>query len=60
MKINLWYCDYLNEWRWTATDDSRPILKKESGQKPLLKDAMRDAESAVKYMLENKQSTQTK
>ena len=32
MKVNLWYCKDMNQWRWTLTDDSRPILKQESGR----------------------------
>ena len=55
MKINLWYCADMNQWRWTLTDDSRPILKQESGQQPFLRDAMNDVANTVEYMLECKQ-----
>lgn len=56
MRINLWYCNHLNQWRWTLTDDSRPILKQESGQQPFLRDAMGDIANTVEYMLESKQT----
>jgi len=56
MKINLWYCDGMKQWRWTLTDSSRPISKQESGQRPFLRDAMNDVANTVEYMLECKQS----
>ncbi len=51
MKINLWRCNEMNQWRWTLTDDSRPIIKQESGQQPNLRDAMNDVANTVEYML---------
>ena len=56
MKINLWYCDSMKQWRWTLTDNSRPIVHQESGQRPFLRDAMNDVANTVEYMLECKQS----
>ena len=56
MKINLWYCESMKQWRWTLTDNSRTILKQESGQQPHLRDAMNDVATTVEYMLECKQS----
>ena len=56
MKINLWYCAEMKQWRWTLTDDSRPILKQESGQQPHLRDAMNDVANTVEYMMQCKQS----
>ena len=56
MKINLWYCDGMKQWRWTLTDSSRPIRRQESGQRPFLRDAMNDVANTVEYMLESKQS----
>jgi hypothetical protein len=56
MKINLWYCESFKQWRWTLTDDHRPILKQESGQRPFLRDAMEDIANTVEYMLEAQQS----
>ena len=56
MKINLWYCESMKQWRWTLTDNSRPVIKQESGQQPHLRDAMNDVANTVEYMLECKQS----
>ena len=47
MKINLWFCIEMNQWRWTLTDDSRPIIKQESGQQP-------DLRAAINYALSTK------
>jgi len=55
MKINLWYCDSMKQWRWILTDDSRPILKQESGQQPFLREAMNDVSNTVEYMMKCKQ-----
>ncbi len=51
MKINLWYCKEMNQWRWTLTDDHRPIVRQESGQRPDLRDAMNDVANTVEYLL---------
>lgn len=51
MKINLWYCDVMKQWRWTLTDDHRPVVKMESGQQPDLRVAMNDIANTVEYML---------
>jgi hypothetical protein len=32
MKINLWYCADMKQWRWTLTDNTRPVCKQESGR----------------------------
>jgi hypothetical protein len=53
MKINLWYCETMKQWRWTLVDDHRPIVKMESGQRPNLRDAMNDVANTVEYMLDN-------
>ena len=45
----------MKQWRWTLTDDRRPITKQESGQRPDLRDAMNDVANTVEYMLETKQ-----
>jgi len=55
MNIKLWYCPSMKQWRWTLTDDSRPIIKQESGQRPDLRDAMNDVANTVEYMLESQQ-----
>lgn len=35
-------------------DDSRPIIKQESGQRPDLRDAMNDVATTVEYILAEK------
>lgn len=55
MKINLWYCKDMKQWRWTLVDDSRPICKQESGQQPFLRDAMNDVANTVEYMMDSNQ-----
>jgi hypothetical protein len=55
MKINLWYCDSMKQWRWTLVDDHRPIVKQESGQQPFLRDAMNDVANTVEHMLMSNQ-----
>ena len=53
MKINLWYCKDMSQWRCSLTDDSRPIIKQETGQRPDLRDAMNDIATTVEYMMGN-------
>jgi len=43
----------MKQWRWILTEDSRPIIKQESGQRPNLRDAMNDVAITVEYMLES-------
>ena len=45
----------MSQWRWTLTDDSRPILKQESGQQPYLRDAMNDVANTVEYLMNGKE-----
>ena len=52
MKINLWYCADMNQWRWTLFDDRRPICRQESGQREDLRLAMEDVAKTVEYMLQ--------
>jgi len=54
MRINLWYCGEMGQWRWTLTDNRRPICHQESGQRPNLRDAMSDVANTVEYVLEHK------
>ena len=53
MNIKLWYSSGMKMWRWTLTDDKRPIIRQESGQRTDLRLAMNDIASTVEYMLEN-------
>jgi len=41
----------MKQWRWTLTDSHRPVVRQESGQRPLLRDAMNDVANTVEYML---------
>ena len=52
MKINLWYCADMNQWRWTLFDDRRPVCRQESGQREDLRLAMEDVAKTVEYMLQ--------
>jgi len=45
----------MNQWRWTLTDDARPIIKQESGQQPNLRDAMNDVATTVEYLMNGKE-----
>ena len=51
MRIQLWYCNSMNQWRWTLTQNTRPIIKQESGQQPDLRDAMSDIANTVEYLM---------
>jgi hypothetical protein len=46
----------MNQWRWTVTDSSRPIVRQESGQNINLHDAMIEIEKTVRSMMESKQN----
>jgi hypothetical protein len=54
MKINLWYCEIMKQWRWTLTDDHRPVVRQEAGQQPDLRVAMNDIANTVEYMMDTK------
>jgi hypothetical protein len=51
MKINLWYSEPQKLWRWTLTDDQKPVVKQESGQQPDLRAAMNDVANTVEYLI---------
>lgn len=51
MKIQLWYSEDLNLWRWSLTDDINHFIQ-ESGQRPVLRDAMNDVATTVEYILD--------
>lgn len=55
MNIKLWYCASMRQWRWTLTDDRRPITRQESGQRPDLRLAMNDVATTVEYLLQHEQ-----
>ena len=39
-------------WRWTLTDDRRPVCHQESGQRDDLRLAMEDVAKTVEHMLQ--------
>lgn len=41
----------MGQWRWTLTDDRRPIIRQESGQQPHLRTAMEDIANTVEHLL---------
>ena len=53
MRIQLWYCPSMQQWRWTLTKNDLPIIKQESGQRPNLRDAMVDIANTVEYLMSN-------
>ena len=58
MKINLWYCKTMQEWRWTLCEDVKDgsaSYTQESGSRIYLRDAMNDIANTVEYVLECKQ-----
>ena len=58
MKINLWYCQSMQEWRWTLCEDVKDettSFVQESWNRIYLKDAMDDIANTVEYILECKQ-----
>ncbi len=55
MKIQLWYSGDLNLWRWSLTDDMNDLIQ-ESGQRPVLRDAMNDVATTVEHILNTEYS----
>ncbi len=55
MDINLWYSKSMKQWRWSLTDNSRPIMKQESGQRYDLREAMNDVATTIEYMIQSKE-----
>jgi hypothetical protein len=53
MKINLWYSESMEQWRWTLADESDSMVQ-ESGQRPDLRDAMNDVATTVEYIAKTK------
>ena len=54
MRINLWYYQQMGQWRWTLTDNRRPMVRMEAGQRPDIRDAMNDVATTVEYLLDEK------
>ncbi len=45
----------MKQWRWSLTDNSRPIRKQESGQRYDLREAMNDVATTIEYMIQSKE-----
>tara|TARA_B100000683_G_C12418638_1_gene526855 strand:+ start:118 stop:432 length:315 start_codon:yes stop_codon:yes gene_type:complete len=52
MRVNLWYSEHTNEWRWTLTCDQDPKVQESGGQIDLRK-AMEDVANTVEYLRES-------
>tara|TARA_R100001443_G_scaffold76006_1_gene83485 strand:+ start:3462 stop:3785 length:324 start_codon:yes stop_codon:yes gene_type:complete len=52
MKVNLWYSEHSNEWRWTLCCDEDHKIQESGGQKDL-REAMNDVATTVEYILDN-------
>ncbi len=55
MKINLWYCKKMKQWRWTLVDDIDD-RRQESGQRDDLRKAMNDVANTVEFILDSRQN----
>ena len=52
MKINLWYCKRMEQWRWTLTTEDNVVpVRQEAGQRSDLRQAMNDVAVTVEYMM---------
>ena len=40
----------MDQWRWTVTDNVRPVVRQESGQSRKISDAMNDVSKCVEQM----------
>jgi|TARA_R100000005_G_scaffold69930_1_gene37641 hypothetical protein len=49
MRIQLWFCKDMDQWRWTLSDDTDSSVQ-ESGQRKVLADAMGDVAKTVEYL----------
>ena len=55
MQIRLWYNKDMRQWRWSLVDHQ---LHQESGQQPVLRDAMGDIANTVEYLTEKYDDTE--
>ncbi len=51
MKINLWYSEEVEQWRWTLTSDTYTSIM-ESGNSEELREAMDDVATTVEWLLD--------
>lgn len=40
----------MNKWRYTVTNDSRPILKQESGEREELEEALKEIKNLIEKL----------
>lgn len=52
MKVNFWYSNEMEEWRWTLTSDENLSIQ-ESGNRDNIRDAMNDVADTVEYLIDN-------
>ena len=57
MKINLWYSEEVDQWRWTLTSDTYSSIM-ESGNSEELRDAMDDVANTVEWLLDTELTEQ--
>ena len=55
MDIKLWYSKSMKQWRWSLSENSRPIRTQESGQRYDLREAMNDVATTIEYMIQSKE-----
>jgi hypothetical protein len=55
MQIRLWYNKDMGQWRWSLIDHQ---LHQESGQQPVLRDAMGDIANTVEYLTDKYDDTE--
>lgn len=48
MKVNLWYCKNMKLWRWTATEDSLPVIRQETGQNKSFEEATKEISKVIR------------
>ena len=48
MQIQLWYCNEMNQWRWSMTDQHN-LAYQATGQQPSVRDAMLDVARTVEH-----------
>ena len=57
MKINLWYSEEVDQWRWTLTSDTYTSIM-ESGNSEELREAMDDVATTVEWLLDTELTEQ--
>jgi hypothetical protein len=50
MKMTIWFCESMAQWRWTVCDSSRPIIRQESGQNLTIDEAIIAAKNTMNFL----------